>query len=216
MPGWSPALAVHDRPERCVRHRGECPALVRGMSQIETEPHKEDDALPDSCHAGCVDQAEHRRLDFGDARAPRVGEALSVRTAIFDLQTAGPGVASLRGTLNDAISELTADAPLRTTVRMSGPLDVVPPELAEHAEAVVREAVSNAVRHARATELVVTVSVADDLTIDVLENGIGIPETVARSGLHNLERRAAQAGGVCQVSRVDGGGTRLVWSAPVP
>jgi len=139
-----------------------------------------------------------------------------IRVAIFDLQAGGAGGPTLRGVLNAAITELTSDAPLRTTVRMSGPLDVVPPDLAEHADAVVREAVSNAVRHAQATELAVTVSVDDDVTIDVTDNGIGIPETVACSGLHNLRQRASQAGGTCEVSQPSGGGTRLLWSAPLP
>ena len=139
-----------------------------------------------------------------------------IRVAIFDLQAGGAGDPTLRSVLNEAITELTSDAPLRTTVRMSGPLDVVPPDLAEHADAVVREAVSNAVRHAQATELTITVSVDDDVTIDVTDNGIGIPETVACSGLHNLRQRASQAGGTCEVSQPSGGGTRLLWSAPLP
>jgi signal transduction histidine kinase len=139
-----------------------------------------------------------------------------IRTAIFDLQTGEPGTASLRGTLNEAITELTLDSGLRTTVRMSGPLDVLPSGLADDAEAVVREAVSNAIRHAQASELVVTISVDDDVTIEVSDNGVGIPDTVARSGLHNLHHRAIHSGGSCQIGPSSSGGTRLVWSAPLP
>jgi signal transduction histidine kinase len=99
---------------------------------------------------------------------------------------------------------------------MSGPLDVVPAVLAQHAQAVVREAVSNAVRHSQGREVVITVSVADDLVIDVSDDGIGLPETVARSGLHNLAQRAADCGGRCTVTRSAAGGTTLIWSAPLP
>ena len=114
------------------------------------------------------------------------------------------------------ISELTADAQLRTTVRMSGPLDTVPADLAQHVEAVVREAVSNAVRHANASELTITVSVDDDIiVIDVTDNGSGMPGVVARSGLHNLDQRAAAADGSCTVEQAAGGGTRLLWTAPL-
>ena len=139
-----------------------------------------------------------------------------IRTAIFDLQADPTNAPSLRAALHSAINELTADAPLRTTVRMSGPLDVVPVELAEDGEAVVREAVSNAVRHAKAAELMITVSVDNDLVIDVTDDGVGIPDTVARSGLHNLHQRALDAGGSCSVTRLDGGGTRVLWAAPMP
>ena len=138
-----------------------------------------------------------------------------IRTAIFDLHATpdtGPG---LRTVLQAVITGLTGDTDIRSTVRMSGPLNVVSAQLAEHAEAVVREAVSNAVRHAGPSEIVVTVSVGDELVIDVTDDGSGIPDTVARSGLYNLATRARDAGGVCTVERLPAGGTRLVWSAPV-
>jgi len=138
-----------------------------------------------------------------------------IRTAIFDLHGGAPSALGLRSKLHNAITGMTGDATIPTTVRMSGPLDVVSTELAGHAEAVVREAVSNTVRHAHATELSITVSVTDDLVIDVTDNGIGLPDAVARSGLGNLEQRATEAGGSCQVNRVEGGGTRLVWAAPL-
>lgn len=171
---------------------------------------------------GLAMQGTHRR-----AKAPAVAARIAdhidqlheviqeIRGAIFDLQ-AGPDEATrLRVTLHEVITELTEDTPLRTTVRMSGPLAVVPGALAEHAEAVVREAVSNAVRHAHAGELTVTVSVGDDLVIDVTDNGAGIPDRVARSGLHNLHQRAELSGGTCTVERADQGGTRVLWTAPL-
>ncbi|MEC3982229.1 sensor histidine kinase [Amycolatopsis sp. H20-H5] len=138
-----------------------------------------------------------------------------IRTTIFDLHADTTGALGLRTRLQNAITEVTANATIRTTVRMSGPLDVVPDALAEHAECVLREAVSNAVRHAKAADLSVTVSLDDDLVIDVTDNGVGLPEIVARSGLRNLEQRAAEAGGSCTITRPDTGGTRLAWTAPL-
>lgn len=168
-------------------------------------------------------QSTHRR-EKSPQQAARLNDHIDqlhdviqeIRTAIFDLQTDPAATTRLRSTLHEMITDLTADAPLRTTVRMSGPLDVLPAELAQHAQAVVREAVSNAVRHARAAELIVTVSVEDDLVIDITDNGVGVPDTVARSGLHNLTRRAAAAGGSCTITGPTEGGTRVVWTAPLP
>ncbi|WP_241769755.1 ATP-binding protein [Rhodococcus opacus] len=54
--------------------------------------------------------------------------------------------------------------------------------------------------HARAHSVAVTVSVDDDLTIDVADDGVGLPRAVARSGLHNLTVRAEQAGGTYTVA----------------
>lgn len=168
-------------------------------------------------------QSTHRR-EKSPHQAARLADHIDqlhdviqeIRTAIFDLQAGPAQEPGLRSALNQVISDLTGDAALRTTVRMSGPLDVIPPDLAQDVQAALREAVSNAVRHAQATELIITVSVEDDLVIDVTDNGVGLPETVARSGLHNLGRRAAAAGGVLSVTRPPAGGTRLIWTAPLP
>ena len=84
-----------------------------------------------------------------------------------------------------------------------------------HALAVVREAVSNAVRHGGATAITVSVEAGDDLLIDVADNGIGIDTTAARSGLRNLEERAQECGGELAVHREPQGGTRLSWRVPV-
>ena len=142
---------------------------------------------------------------------------LDIRSVIYDLSPDPAGAAPLRTSLHTVITELTADAPLSATVRMSGQLDRVPPPVAQHAEAVLREAVSNAVRHSRAGELVVTITVGDELVIDVRDDGGGIPDTVTRGGLDNMQVRAEQVGGACTITSGDGGGgTRVRWTAPLP
>jgi signal transduction histidine kinase len=93
-----------------------------------------------------------------------------------------------------------ATSDLRTTVQYTGPLSVVDAALADHAEAVLREAVSNAVRHADATTLIVNVTVGDDLCIDVVDDGKGIPADVTGSGLTNLRRRARTPVAICRSS----------------
>jgi len=138
-----------------------------------------------------------------------------IRTAIFDLHGGLEGTTQLRKRLHEIIAELTAETGLQTTVRVSGPVGVVSPDLAEDAEAVLREALSNAVRHADATSVTVSVSVGDELTIDVTDNGIGLPGSVTRSGLDNLAERARSANGTFAAEPSEGGGTRVVWSAPV-
>ena len=138
-----------------------------------------------------------------------------IRAAIFDLQIDPAGGANLRTVLKKVITELTENASLHTAVRMTGPLDLMPANVAQNVEAAVREAVSNAVRHAHATELTVTVSVNGAVVIDVTDNGVGIPAAVAQSGLHNLRTRAAALDGTFSVNARAEGGTRLVWMAPL-
>ena len=112
---------------------------------------------------------------------------------------------------------MTTDTDLRTSIGITGRIDIVPADLAVHAQAVLRETDSNTARHAHATDLTVTVTgtVGAELLIDVTDNGVGIPVTVASGGLHHLAARAAEAGANSTVDRPAGGGTRLVWAAPL-
>jgi signal transduction histidine kinase len=140
-----------------------------------------------------------------------------IRSAIFDLHTAGEGAnGGLRRRLLDTAAEAAAGSGLSPSVRLAGAVDtLVSPEVGVHALAVVREAVSNAVRHGGATAITVSVEAGDDLLIDVADNGIGIDTTAARSGLRNLQERAQECGGELAVHREPQGGTRLSWRVPV-
>lgn len=138
-----------------------------------------------------------------------------IRSAIFDLQhSTGDADPRVRSRLRGTVDEVTAETGIHTTVRMSGPLETLPSTIAEHAEAVVREALSNVVQHADASELTLTVSADTELRIVVTDNGRGIPDGVAHSGLGNLTRRATDTGGRCTITANIGGGTRLTWSVP--
>lgn len=113
------------------------------------------------------------------------------------------------------IADLTENRDIETTVRMSGPLTAVDEAVAEHATSVITEAVSNAVRHSGAAHLTVEITVADELTVVVVDDGCGIDPAVARrSGLANMQRRAELVGGSCVLSEQPNGGTRVRWAAP--
>jgi signal transduction histidine kinase len=140
-----------------------------------------------------------------------------IRTTIFDLHSAADDRhgAGLRRRLLDIVTQ-TAGADLRPTVRMSGAVDsLVTGDLAADVEAVVREGVSNAVRHARAATVTVTLDVADDVVVEVVDDGTGIDPGAPRSGLRNLEERARLRGGAVTAVTLPDGGTRLRWHAPL-
>ena len=120
----------------------------------------------------------------------------------------------LRQRLDKAVAQF-AGSGLHTTVRIVGPLSVVEPWLADQAEAVLSEAVSNAVRHSGGTALTVQIKVEDDLSIEVTDNGHGLPESITRSGLANLAQRAEQADGSFDIATSPAGGTVLRWRAPL-
>ncbi|MFN6545116.1 sensor histidine kinase [Mycolicibacterium nivoides] len=137
-----------------------------------------------------------------------------IRTAIFDLHTSPGAPPRLRQRLDAAVAQF-ANSEMRTTVQYKGPLTAIGGELADHAEAVVREAVSNAVRHASASTLGITIAVDDNLSIEVADNGRGLSGEFTASGLANLRKRADDSGGEFTVENAAGGGTLLRWSAPL-
>ncbi|SDI14273.1 Histidine kinase-, DNA gyrase B-, and HSP90-like ATPase [Actinokineospora alba] len=170
-------------------------------------------------------QGTVRRITDEDVRS-RVHRAVEqldqtvreIRTSIFDLHTESrvEAAGSLRRRLLDIVAETSAESAVSPTVRISGAVDtLVPPSLSEHAEAALREALSNAVRHSGATEITVVIDAGDELSIQVTDNGTGIPEGVKRSGLDNISRRAARVHGAVELTTPEGGGTHLVWRVPL-
>ncbi|PSJ29522.1 histidine kinase [Streptosporangium nondiastaticum] len=150
-----------------------------------------------------------------------------IRTAIFALQQ-GPAEAPA-GLRTRVLRELgTAAVPLgfQPSANFVGPVDAKVGELTgKNLIAALREALSNAFRHARASRMEVvvdaTVTLPDGrpaVRLTVADDGVGIPEGGRRSGLRNLAKRAESLGGSSSYGPglgEDGGGTRVVWEAPL-
>jgi signal transduction histidine kinase len=79
----------------------------------------------------------------------------------------------------------------------------------------LREALSNAARHAEASRVEVTVEAGSELILVVRDNGTGLKESGRRSGLANLTERAELLGGTMRARTADGGGTELEWRVPL-
>ncbi|MEU8246646.1 GAF domain-containing protein [Nonomuraea sp. NPDC048916] len=141
-----------------------------------------------------------------------------IRSTIFALQGAhqarGP---SLRAQIVELVEAARGHLGFMPGLRMEGQLDNrVPAPIAEHLLAVLREALSNVVRHARAARADVSVEVAGEvLTLTVRDDGVGLPAGGRRSGLRNLDERATGLGGTFEVTTPDAGGTTLRWQVPV-
>jgi signal transduction histidine kinase len=139
-----------------------------------------------------------------------------IRTTIFQLTSPLDDGGGFRNRIQQVVADLTGNRDIATTVRLHGPMTAVGAELTEHAEAVAAEAISNAVRHSGASRLTVEVVVADMLTLDVIDNGCGVPvDNTRRSGLANISYRAEQVGGSCEITSPPEGGTRVHWTAPL-
>jgi nitrate/nitrite-specific signal transduction histidine kinase len=111
-------------------------------------------------------------------------------------------------------------AQLRSISSFDGAVDsAISDEIAEHLLIIVREAVTNIGRHARATEAIVRVSVdGDHCQLRVTDNGVGVGSGMTRDGglgLANMRRRAEKLRGSFDVERPLTGGTTLTWRVPI-
>jgi signal transduction histidine kinase len=138
-----------------------------------------------------------------------------IRTAIFELRS--PVAAELRTDLRALVQAAVELLGFRPGLTLSGPIDsAVPDEVRPDLLAVVQEALSNVVRHARATTADVTITVAGGrLTATIADNGVGMADGVESGGLINMRERAMRHGGTCTVSPVEPSGTVVAWSVPV-
>jgi len=141
-----------------------------------------------------------------------------IRTSIFALQnpapTAGEGV---RAAVMTAAKAVSASLGFDAQVVFEGPVDtLVPAKVAEQMLAVIREALSNVARHAAATGVTVAVAAQpDQVEVVVADNGKGLAADGRRSGLANLQRRAADLGGSFSAELGETGGTVVRWRVPL-
>lgn len=145
----------------------------------------------------------------------------TIRTTIFalqhrDRQERAGGLRAKLLALTDESAQVLGFAP---ALRMTGLLDTdVPGDHAGHLLAVLREALSNTARHARATAVEITAEASDrTLRLAVADNGRGIdPAVTRRSGLANLRSRAEELGGTFSLTHRDPTGTLMEWAVPLP
>jgi signal transduction histidine kinase len=143
------------------------------------------------------------------------GTMAEIRAAIFELHQDGPEPATVRSQLADVVRQATEGHDLQRDVRFRGAVDDLPRELVPDLVAVVRELVTNVVRHAAASRVTVTVGHGDEVTVAVADDGVGLPDVTVRSGLANLADRAERRGGRLTVSAARSG-TQVCWAVPGP
>jgi signal transduction histidine kinase len=131
-----------------------------------------------------------------------------VRGIIDDL---GPGDVDLLASVRGHVESLSAAGDVAIVLTHAGPVDSAPGEVAVAAQRIVGEALTNAVRHARAQRIDVSVTGrAGSLAVEVSDDGTG--EVATRPGgvgLASMRQRAESVGGTLTVSAVPGAGTRV-------
>jgi signal transduction histidine kinase len=135
-----------------------------------------------------------------------------IRSSVFALQTQ-ESAHSLRSRIQTEIQSLRSSSPIVIACEFNGPVDtVITGELAEQVFAVVRELLSNAIKHSRAKTVEVQIAaLIAGCEVRVIDDGVGFDDGVRRSGLMNLAGRAEKLHGTFEIHKLSHAGTRALW-----
>jgi signal transduction histidine kinase len=160
-----------------------------------------------------------------DGFGPRISRVVAdiddtigqIRTSIFQLRATDASDPGLRSAVLAVVQQVAPSLESVPIVRFFGPTDtLINGSLVGEIEAVVREALTNVAKHARAGEVILQVHAEGrEIVVEVTDDGVGIGSTQRRSGLGNLRRRAEDLDGTLIVETPSSGGTRLQWRIPM-
>jgi signal transduction histidine kinase len=140
-----------------------------------------------------------------------------IRNFIFGLRPELLATASLVEGLAVLVEEQRQNSTMDVAFRAADSTDELSPTVTGNLLAIASEALSNIVRHARASSAIVELAPSSDgqcLELRVEDDGVGFdPTTSARlghQGLTNIRDRADRIGGELRIDSTPGRGTRLV------
>jgi signal transduction histidine kinase len=140
-----------------------------------------------------------------------------IRMAIFELEQTRSSTKGLREQILDLAREAGENLGFEPRVLLDGPVETgLDTRVANELLSTLREALSNVTRHASATKVEVLVTVAEDVCLQVIDDGVGPPGPGAPhgNGLRNMGSRATRLGGSLSLEPSAPTGTVLTWRVP--
>ena len=148
--------------------------------------------------------------------AETIDEAHNVARGLCPLEPEPEALAPALRALTKRMQEVAA---VRCECMTTGDVRVADPEMAQHLYRIAQEALSNAVRHAKASRIRLEFRGTDsELTLQVEDDGVGLPAAspAGGMGLRTMMYRAEILGGKLTVAPALGSGTRVTCRVPRP
>jgi len=202
-------------------------ALERERTRIAQDLH--DDLGAALTEVGLLSSLAQRSTTPADRMREHLGhiatKARDMVTALDEIVWAvnpkHDSVAALGRYFSEYAQQFLQTTPLRCRIEVDDPLPAHPlnSEQRQNLLLAFKEALTNVVRHARASEVRLTIAVRDHtLLVTVADDGSGaLPPVAAEQadGLVNMRRRLERVGGRCEVVSTPGRGTTVTFLYPL-
>ena len=144
-----------------------------------------------------------------------------VRHSLWDWKSPALAGHDLKTALTDIVAQMANGNLTRVDVQVSGASRPLPPAMEHHLLRIAQEALTNALKHAQARNIAVSLNyAADAVQLSVRDDGRGfVPDTVLNGlvghlGLQNLRSRARKLGGELNVTSEPGKGATIAVRIP--
>jgi signal transduction histidine kinase len=138
-----------------------------------------------------------------------------IRRLVYGLRPPTLDELGLEGAIGQFISSM-GPGDLRFTIETPEKLPALPAAVEVAAYRIVQEAVTNIVNHAQATSCFVRLTIENELSLEITDNGIGLPDGRSTGiGLRSMRERASELGGACWIESAPAGGTKVFAQLPL-
>lgn len=181
-----------------------------GQSLIAARLQLESCEKPGISHVRSAVDASKNMIDQAIEEVRRISNALQPAALDeFGLETA----------LRTRVMEMAAIAGIKATFECNGSIERLAKKSKIYLYRIAQEAITNIIKHARATEMTVTITREDQLVrLTVADNGKGFiidPKSYAhRNGIQNMRERASLLSGNFTVESAPDTGTKIIVTIP--
>jgi two-component system NarL family sensor kinase len=135
---------------------------------------------------------------------------------VYALRPPGLDELGLLGALRQHARAFTPGAVTPHITVCGADLQGLPAPVEVAAYRIATEAITNAVRHAKARHCQVSVELDGNLTVEIVDDGIGLPTRWrAGVGITSMRERAGELGGTCTLECSGAAGTKVVACLPL-
>jgi signal transduction histidine kinase len=165
-----------------------------------------------------ADDPTRARSNIDKARALVRTSLADARRAVWDLKPEAIDSGNLVTALSEIARSLSGNVAIR--IQVNGKPRTVPPDVQKGVLRIGQEALTNAVKHAQAENIALTVSFLDnDVVLQVTDNGKGFDPVTDKAGpghlgLEGIHKRAKLIGATVEIKSKPGGGTEITLTAP--